>query len=99
MTHEQRDEVRVVLAHYAQRYPVQADQALDAIAAIMAQKWLPVAGLVRDERRVAMVYQFPGEAAVVLTCRANRIHVVEHATHYCELPTALPPKPEGDDAR
>ena len=70
--------------------------ALDAIAAIMQPQWLPVAGLVRDGRGVlAGGWDDYGGEFETQFVEASDVCSYAELTHYCELPAALPPKPDG----
>lgn len=97
MTPDQREKVESVLIAVAGNYDI--GDALDAIAAIMAPQWLPVAGLVRDERGVlAGGWDDYGDEFETQFIEANDVCSYPELTHYAELPAALPPKGD-DDAR
>lgn len=96
MTSDQREAVRDVLEGLLRQYPVSNNSAIDAIAAIMAPQWLPVAELVQDERGVlAGGWDDYGDEFETQFIEANDVCSYPELTHYAELPAALPPK--GDD--
>jgi hypothetical protein len=100
MTPDQREKVMAAIRQVA--YTADWNQALDAIAAIMAPQWMPVAGLVRDDRMVQIGYWYndceDGWAWIQRAMKASRVYSWIDYTHYAELPAALPEK-GGDDAR
>jgi hypothetical protein len=102
MTPAQREDVREVLNNYWYSEGYSTAQALDAIAAIMAPQWLPVAGLVltpeTDSRYIVAGKVEDGELEVE-ALPAWCIDLKPDYTGYIELPAAPPGKPEGDDAR
>ncbi|MEI6283279.1 MAG: hypothetical protein WCP82_11305 [Alphaproteobacteria bacterium] len=105
MTPAQREKVREVLHELKQGDYI--SYAIDAIAGIMAPQWLPVAGLVREILQGGLD-NFDGVEINPSNYRHDDVRnlndgyvglfqTIEAALAL--LPAALPPKPEGDDAR
>ena len=96
MTPDQREALREVLHDY--RASECIGDTIDSIAAIMQPKWLPVAGLVRDERLVlAGGWDDEGDEFETRFIEASDVCSDPDMTHYCELPAKLPSK-GGEDA-